>query len=258
MKTALKRLLWQVYPNYFMNRYFRNSGNPEIEVELVHFFVSKDSTAIDVGAHGAKYTSMLSIHARRVLALEPIPHLVRGLRSFSFPNVEILEAAASDSAGTVTLYIPRNNDTLATPLASLHRNTLRDGAEFEMLEVKTVRLDDLCKGPVDFIKIDVEGHEVSVLKGARRLLETYRPTILAEANTREDLARLATHAAEIGYRIAYIDHGRFHGPTTSFDGIPISGETGNRVCNFFLLPIDGTRDGCLKAARHHLEHSTPS
>lgn len=254
MKKALKRLVWQVYPDFFMNRYFRNSGNPEIEVELVHFFVSRNSTAIDVGAHGAKYTAILSIYARRVLALEPIPHLVRGLRSFSFPNVEILEAAASETAGTVTLYIPRMNDALATPLASLNRDSLVDGSGFETIEVETVRLDDLCEGPVDFIKIDVEGHEVSVLRGARRLLETYRPSILAEANSREDLGRLVTHAAEIGYRVAYINDGRFHGPTTDLDDIPISGKTGSRVCNFFLLPVDGTRDGSLKAARRQLEH----
>src|SRR4029077_11228960 len=50
---------------------------------------------------------------------------------------------------------------------------------------KVTALDDIAKSEVDIMKIDVEGHEVQVLKGARRLIEKWHPLIFLEAHWQE-------------------------------------------------------------------------
>src|SRR5207237_10579293 len=65
----------------------------------------------------------------------------------------------------------------------------------QSIEVPVVRLDDAVSGPVDLLKIDVEGHELAVLDGADRLLRTSPPRCLVIEVHGGNLAR-AGHAPE--------------------------------------------------------------
>jgi FkbM family methyltransferase len=68
-------------------------------------------------------------------------------------------------------------------------------------EVQVAPLDELIGVPVDFIKIDVEGMEIEVLKGARRLITECRPRIMIEV-ARRNLEPFRRACAELGYRVA--------------------------------------------------------
>ena len=68
-----------------------------------------------------------------------------------------------------------------------------------MIKVRTDTIDNLIHYPVHLIKIDVEGHEMSVLKGARRVLERDRPTVVLEALAGAPLDPLLAEFEPLGY-----------------------------------------------------------
>jgi hypothetical protein len=82
-------------------------------------------------------------------------------------------------------------------------------------EVDVTTLDaffaDQPRGP-DFVKIDVEGHELSVLQGGRGVLETYRPTLLVECEVRHrpdgDVRPMFEYLQSLGYEGGFFHHGR--------------------------------------------------
>jgi FkbM family methyltransferase len=138
--------------------------------------IGRRSNCLDIGCH---FGSMLSAFCRLApeghhVGIEAIPHKVRFLRR-KFPEVDLLETALSDRADTVTFYVNR----LASGFSGLAPHG--DG-EFDEIRVSTARLDDLLTADrrFDFVKIDVEGAELMVLRGAAKLLARDEPVILFE------------------------------------------------------------------------------
>ena len=143
----------------------------------------KDNMIIlDVGANDGRWIADVDKQFRRYRlhyhAFECAPYCFenfeRNTRDIS--ELKLVRKAVSDRAGSMTLYLP---DT-GSGLASLHerRDTSVRPHEYGTLEVETVDLDSYIEAngitQVDVPKIDVEGHEVSVLEGARRALKEHR------------------------------------------------------------------------------------
>lgn len=97
---------------------------------------------------------------------ENVAELRRNVEANGFSNVEIFPVAVGAAPGTVSLR------------SGLNGAVAEDGSGD--LTVSMVRLDDALPGPVDFVKIDVEGYEGHVLAGAQRLLAEHRPTLFVE------------------------------------------------------------------------------
>lgn len=139
----------------------------------------EDSHCVDVGAHtGTILGTMLRLAPRgRHVAFEPLPHLAAQLRT-QFPTVDVREVALSDSARRAVFHYVRTN----AEYSGLRRRTYPGAERVEMIEVSTAALDDCL--PADFrpavIKIDVEGAEAEVLRGAARTISDHRPLILFE------------------------------------------------------------------------------
>ena len=138
----------------------------------------------DIGANAGSYTILSAVlvgSSGRVFAFEPVPENVRYLREHvrlnAFTHVEILEAAVSDLNGTV--HFEANPDRVLGRISP-------DG----LLVVKSVVLDELLKNgellPPNCLKIDVEGGEAGVLRGAREILKKIRPVVF-----------VATHGPEV-------------------------------------------------------------
>ena len=152
--------------------------------------VTAGSTFFDVGASGGYYTlaAARAVGAEgRVVAFEPAPATVEVLRHHLRLNgledrVEVVAAAVTDETGTCTFW-ERGWSTGA----SLAEGAAASGYDTPptRIEVSATTLDDFCGARgirPDAIKIDVEGAEAKVLRGARRFLEGRRGGILLEVH----------------------------------------------------------------------------
>jgi FkbM family methyltransferase len=170
-RAFLRILAWK---NYWL-------GEPELRI--LSTFVHPNAVAFDIGANRGIYTYLLSRLANRVVAFEPNPELARRLRSATGPNVTVVEVALSDRPGRGTLEIPAGvQGDLSHGYGRLVAN--KSGHESASYQVELARLDDWKDLSPGFIKIDVEGHEDSLLAGGERLLEQARPVCLVEMEER--------------------------------------------------------------------------
>lgn len=174
----------------------------------------------DVGANKGSFLYWLARWSApgRVIAFEPQPDLAAGLsrlcRRFALDNVVIEPRAAYSCTSRKTLFVPDGHQ----PGASL----LRPAETSTALAVQTVALDDYLPstGRVAAIKIDVEGAELDVLRGAIRTLQRCRPVIVVECDRRlatlDRVQQTFSMLASLGYRGAFVNRGRLR-PLSTFD-----------------------------------------
>jgi FkbM family methyltransferase len=151
--------------------------------------LSARDVVVDVGGHKGSYLWSLcrAVPKGRAIAFEPQPclasYLLQACRSARLDNVVVEAVGVSAQSGRSNLAIPERGKYLHG--ASLEP-TLID-AQSHLIEVPTISLDDYFsaeKSKIGAIKIDVEGHEMQVLKGAERVIRTHRPAILCESEER--------------------------------------------------------------------------
>lgn len=179
--------------------------------------------AIDVGANKGSFLPALAraVGPRgSVVAFEPQPDLVELLRRERPANAIIEACGVSDRAGRLRLAIPLGRDGAATasPGASFAPEVARR-ERCRTIEVPVVVLDErFADEPrrIGAIKIDVEGHELAVLRGAERIVERHRPTIVCECEARHLSDGAAGVAAVLewfrsrGYAGSFVRRGRRH------------------------------------------------
>jgi FkbM family methyltransferase len=144
-------------------------------------------TVLDIGAHHGLYTLLASKRVGRsgmVIAFEPSPReskrLKRHIQVNKCRNVRIESVALGASRGQANLFLVQGSEDYC--------NSLRPPAvqaQTESISVPITTLDDfLVKanvGTVHFVKLDVEGAELDVLRGAVELLQaTPRPVLMVE------------------------------------------------------------------------------
>lgn len=148
---------------------------------IVRKNIRKNSNCIDVGCHKGEILSMMLRYAPegKHYAFEPIPYLFAELEEKFTNRVLVFPYALSDREGHTTFQHVKN----APAYSGLKRRKYDiPHPEIEEIEVEIKRLDDIIPldEKIDFIKIDVEGAEFGVLKGAKNLLAKNKPTILFE------------------------------------------------------------------------------
>jgi FkbM family methyltransferase len=150
--------------------------------ELFSYLVRPGDRCVDAGANVGVHTIRLARLVGRggeVIAFEPDPEVVqRARRNVSLndlANVRVIGAAASEQAGEMRLFRPNPSDTNRAR-ASLTQHRHLTGAAV-MVPVTTI--DAICAGaPVALIKIDVEGHEAAVVRGAADTIARHAPSIV--------------------------------------------------------------------------------
>lgn len=149
-------------------------------VAILRRVLKRNSNVVDVGAHEAEilhYVLELCPEGQHY-AFEPLPEYASHLRASLPREVAVCEVALSDTPGNQTFF--RN---LTDSARSGLRRTRYDSAHtVEETRVRTVRMDDILPADyrVDLIKIDVEGAEMFVLRGAISTLERWHPFLVFE------------------------------------------------------------------------------
>lgn len=170
----------------------------------VRSLLAPGQTAIDVGAWYGPWTYWLSRFAHEVVTVEPNPDLAAFIARTTRPNVTVIAKAASEEPGTAQLWLPPGGRG-TEGRASL--STLPDG---RTITVETFRLDSLDVDDVGLIKIDVEGHELSALRGAEGLIRKWRPNLLVEIEvTRVPAEPTLAFIESFGYRGWILQHGQW-------------------------------------------------
>ena len=139
-----------------------------------------DSNCVDVGCHKGEILDLMLKYAPngRHAGFEPIPYLYENLKTKFSGIADIYPYALSDTECKTTFNLVKNAPAYSG-LKQRHYD-VKD-PDIEVIDVEVKMMDNLLKDKkIDFIKIDVEGGEFGVLKGAKELLIANKPTILFE------------------------------------------------------------------------------
>lgn len=174
----------------------REMRKGEREIRLVPFLSDPDRVSLDIGANKGVWAEAMRRHAAAVHAFEPNPKMFRLLERGAAPTVTPHAIALSDASGTAELRIPRGRRGYSNQGASLSREKIGDD-EYGAVPIETRRLDDMDLGDIGFMKVDVEGHELAVLKGAKETLRRCRPNLVIEMEERHSKIPIAEMIAEV-------------------------------------------------------------
>jgi len=158
----------------------KNTAYDEQTLAVMYRSLSSNSNCVDVGCHkGSILEEMLRFAPAGIhYAFEPIPNLYLELVS-SFPSVKIYEIALSDSVGEASFQYVGSNP----PYSGLKKREYPSSNEtIEEIKVRTDLLDNIIPEdfPIAFIKIDVEGGELQVLRGAAKTIRRSKPVVVFE------------------------------------------------------------------------------
>lgn len=213
---------------------------------------------IDIGAHVGILTCLIATTVQRpdaVHAFEPDgdnrKHLRRNLKLNGFTAVTVHEEVVCERDGPVMFFTCADTDgghAIWNPARSrANWRTRRQGGTAKQMIATGTRLDTLNLSP-QFIKIDVEGAEMLVLKGAKDTIERSRPTVILEINAfglhqlGSDEAEVRQFFRDLGYtEYAIIDDPPYRKPMAVEETMQVwqEDETGamrSQVFNMLFLP----------------------
>jgi FkbM family methyltransferase len=192
--------------------WFHGRNRERAFMERIAELVGEGDVAIDIGGH----IGYLALHLRglvgpegRVIVFEPgannLPYIQANCAAY--PNIEIVTAACSEDDGEAEFWVEDltgQNNSLLNNYKTFDDNKRRafSGATTQAVKVKTLRLDGFLKErglKPDFIKIDVEGAELQVLRGAEACLRAHKPKLMVEVT--ENKAEVETLLRGLGYAI---------------------------------------------------------
>ena len=198
------------YEEYLSNQVKIYLDNMKILNEY-YKFIDKNKIAIDIGANRGELSWFLLKYARKVIAFEPLPSAFQQLSRISSDKLEIHNLALSNRVGTSILRMPFDTamNSYNDGLSSLEPSSLnlvyskfpnRFTHEKEFT-VKTQKLDDFNFSNVTTIKIDVEGHEIEVIEGAKNLILSNKPSLLVEiAWNKKGTKECVRFIQDLGYK----------------------------------------------------------
>jgi FkbM family methyltransferase len=185
-----------------------------LEILWLESHLRENDIALDVGAHCGIYSVLMAARAAKVIAFEPDPYaramLARNVELNSKSGVIAVEAfACSDREGEAVLFSRGGNSNSSFARSAVAKPSL----PLEKISVSTITLDSylaLHGLSPNCVKIDTEGAEIRILKGASRLLAS-DALILCElhpyawAEFANSLAELESLVEEAGREIRYLD-----------------------------------------------------
>ncbi|MEJ6788905.1 FkbM family methyltransferase [Brevundimonas sp. BR2-1] len=190
-------------------------------INRFHSLIRPGDVVIEVGGHIGYFTMIygqLVGDNGLVCVFEPgennLPYIRKNIAAF--PNVKLVEKAASDTEGAVTFWLEdlsgQNNSIIENyhlldgniQLSGLGEGVHKRAVTIPCTTLDAFSADPLLEGrPVNFIKIDVEGAELLVLKGASALLKSMRPVMMVEVTREaEEIFSLLTR---LNYRLELAD-----------------------------------------------------
>lgn len=179
--VGVKGLTFELKPGEFVDYVIYTEGAYEKRfLQLVEALLPQRRTALDIGANIGNHALFFSHAFSSVHAFEPNPEIIARLHlnisANNASNISVHEFGLSEENASLPFHHNGNGNAgmgkfLETDEAGATKLEVRRGDEV----INEQRIND-----IDFIKIDVEGHEISALKGLRNTIETQQPIIAFE------------------------------------------------------------------------------
>ena len=153
-------------------------AEPGLEPNLRPFLkISSDKAFVDVGANIGSFTMYFAPRCKRVYAFEPFPPTFHKLVANTqlYPNVVAFNAALGEREEVLPLFLHG---------VSGHNSLVRAESDFsgEVHATRVHRMDNLDLRDIGIIKIDTEGYEGSVVRGALQTIAREKPRIVVEVH----------------------------------------------------------------------------
>ena len=140
-------------------------------------YVKQKSVALDIGANIGLWSRDLALHFAQVIAFEPVSDFRDCLiKNVANNNIDIRPYALGPEDTTIDMVVTNGN----TGHSHVDNNTIGSGS------IDMHKLDSLEFDAVDYIKIDCEGYELSILQGAKQTIKKHRPVIVVEQKLHKD------------------------------------------------------------------------
>ncbi len=215
MKIKIKDLEFIIKKIFFSQSYLLKkrliraiNNNYEKELNIIDRFSDKLKNALDIGVYRGVYSLKLSQNFNQIHAFEPnpllFPYLNINLKKI-IKNINLYNLALSDKSGETELKLPIRSKSIFKEnieelyqlgAASIHpENKFKN---FEKVQVKVEKLDNILINNIGFIKIDVEGHELEVIEGAKKTITKNKPILLIEIEKRHSNRPVEETIARIG------------------------------------------------------------
>ena len=212
-----------------LHRVYKYSNSDKGEFAYIKKSIKKGDLVFDIGAHKAGYLYQLLAQTGKggsLIGFEPqqilYTYLEKIKKLFHWDNVVIEHIALSNVSGQSNLYLPAQlHGKLSSPSATIveHENDINFQATEKVI---ITTLDEYCAKHQlipHFLKVDVEGNELKVFKGAEAILKKHRPKILVEIESRhigkEQVMETIQYLESLGYQGKIIQGTHFI-PTTEF------------------------------------------
>jgi FkbM family methyltransferase len=171
--------------------------------------LNAEGIVIDVGAYLGIYSIVAAkLGAHKVISIEPNQKVFQQLRRNLDLNsctsiVEVYEVAVGAEEAEVSLLTPKNRPFSSAAKILEPGDKKTHNKQNQLLKVSMTTLDALLMGnhdKVSIIKIDAEGYELSVLRGASSILSFSTPAMIIEVLSLEEKIRVDTFLSSYGYR----------------------------------------------------------
>jgi FkbM family methyltransferase len=187
------------------------------------------TTFVDVGAHLGSIVGQVQRSQRDVaiVAIEAVPEKAESLKR-QFPAAVIHHCAAGDEDRETAFFV----DDERSAHSSLSQRAGRE------VVVPMRRLDTLLEGAnaIDIVKLDVEGAELQVLRGAAETVESHRPICAFESVN--DWAEIFDWFAEREYQLFVPNRVAHDGPPLSREGFDEAHYHPRRTTDYFAIPAE--------------------
>ena len=185
---------WLPDEDTHFEHYFNVQGHAEYQLtqrqKALHY-VDKFDTALDIGGHVGFWAKPLSEKFQQVIAFEPHQPYI-DLFTLNAPKAQIIKVALGEHEGQAELKTPGDNTGAAY---------LTEGSG---TQIKT--LDSFGFKDIDFIKIDCEGYEFPIIKGATQTLKRCRPVVIVEQKQHKSHSNWWHKTAAVEYMINVLDY----------------------------------------------------
>lgn len=216
--------LQYVSPSFYKERFLKklkglnreNILERRVEPELLWIkdYLSENDVYMDIGANVGAYLYQLEnkLQPQNIYAFEPNEKLCKRLKRI-FPAVHTLPLALSDENTFAEFKVPVMNGKKIHSRGTLQTKLREEGeSASEIHKMKVIKLDDWAEiehfTRLNFIKIDVEGNELHTLRGAKKTLQKFKPTIMVEIEQRhheEPVWNIISEVENWGFEAHYLD-----------------------------------------------------